>query len=84
MITPASTPSSAASAHTSNETHSSSRIPAAPTSPPSSAVAFLDEIDPDSLGLEFEREDPGWFAVPNPKLKPMLDVSLLHTFEYER
>lgn len=56
--------------------------PSAP--PPTSTVAFLDEVNPETLSPEFKREGQDWFAVFNPKLKPALDVSLLNTFNHER
>ena len=56
------------------------------TMPPAAAspVAFLDEVNPDTLPPEYKREGSDWFAVFNPKLKPALDVNLLNTFNHER
>ena len=67
----------------------------APSAPPSASVAyapassssgsFLDDFtNPDNVPAEFKKEGSDWFAVFNPKAKPMLDVDLLHTFMHER
>jgi len=44
---------------------------------------FPDDLDPHSLPPELKKEGSDWFAVFNPKVKRVLDVSLVHTLVHE-
>lgn len=45
---------------------------------------FLDDLDPHNVPPELKKEGSDWFAVFNPKVKRVLDVSLVHTLMHER
>jgi glucose repression regulatory protein TUP1 len=45
---------------------------------------FPDDLDPHNVPPELKKEGSDWFAVFNPKVKRVLDVSLVHTLMHER
>ena len=55
----------------------------APTNPPNTGQ-FPDGLDPLSVSPDMKKEGSDWFAVFNPKVKRVLDVSLVHTLMHER
>jgi glucose repression regulatory protein TUP1 len=44
---------------------------------------FPDDLDPHNVPPELKKEGSDWFAVFNPKVKRVLDVSLVHTLMHE-
>lgn len=44
-----------------------------------SGSQFPDDLDPHNVPPEWKKEGVDWFAVFNPKVKRVLDVSLVHT-----
>lgn len=48
-----------------------------------SGSQFPDDLDPHNVPPEWKKEGVDWFAVFNPKVKRVLDVSLVHTVMYE-
>ena len=68
--------------------------PSAPTEQPSASSSlvnntsnggqFPDDLDPHSVPPELKKEGSDWFAVFNPKVKRVLDVTLVHTLMHER
>jgi glucose repression regulatory protein TUP1 len=50
--------------------------------PPS--TSFPDDLDIHSVPPELKKEGSDWFAIFNPKVKRVLDVSLVHTLMHER
>ena len=55
----------------------------APSNPPNTGQ-FPDGLDPLSVSPDMKKEGSDWFAVFNPKVKRVLDVSLVHTLMHER
>ncbi|KZP33845.1 WD40 repeat-like protein [Athelia psychrophila] len=47
------------------------------------AASFLDDMDPANVPPEMKKDGSDWFAVFNPKVKRVLDVSLVHTLMHE-
>ncbi|KAG6327677.1 hypothetical protein ID866_11412 [Astraeus odoratus] len=47
-------------------------------------TAEVNDLDPFIVPPEFKKEGPDWFAIFNPKVKRVLDVSLMHTLKHER
>ncbi|KAF8155507.1 WD40-repeat-containing domain protein, partial [Crassisporium funariophilum] len=45
--------------------------------------SFPDELDIHTIAPEFKKEGSDWFAIFNPKVKRVLDVSLVHTLMHE-
>jgi hypothetical protein len=45
---------------------------------------FPDETDFQNAPAEYKKEGTDWLALFNPKVKRVLDVSLVHTLEHER
>jgi hypothetical protein len=45
---------------------------------------FPDDVDVGNVPPELKKEGSDWFAVFNPKVKRVLDVSLVHTLIHER
>lgn len=45
---------------------------------------FPDDLDPHNVPPELKKEGSDWFAIFNPKVKRVLDVSLVHTLMHER
>lgn len=45
---------------------------------------FPDDLDPHNVPPELKKEGSDWFAVFNPNVKRVLDVSLVHTLMHER
>jgi glucose repression regulatory protein TUP1 len=45
---------------------------------------FPDDLDPHNVPAELKKEGSDWFAVFNPKVKRVLDVTLVHTLMHER
>ena len=59
--------------------------PESATAPLSSGGgSFLDDLEPHSVPPELKKEGSDWFAISNPKVKRVLDVSLVHTLMHER
>jgi general transcriptional corepressor TUP1 len=52
--------------------------------PGSSGGQFPDDVDVLNVPPELKKEGSDWFAVFNPKVKRVLDVSLVHTLIHER
>ena len=48
------------------------------------STSFPDDLDIHSVPPELKKEGSDWFAIFNPKVKRVLDVSLLHTLMHER
>jgi len=48
------------------------------------ATNFPEEFDVHNISPEFKKEGSDWFAIFNPKVKRVLDVSLVHTLMHER
>ena len=46
--------------------------------------SFPDDLDPHNVPAELKKEGSDWFAIFNPKVKRVLDVSLVHTLMHER
>lgn len=46
--------------------------------------SFPDDLDPHNVPPELKKEGSDWFAIFNPKVKRVLDVSLVHTLMHER
>jgi len=44
----------------------------------------LGDLDPSTLPPGLKKEGGDWFAVFNPEVKRVLDVSLVHTLAHER
>ena len=44
----------------------------------------MDDLDIHSVAPELKMEGSDWFAIFNPKVKRVLDVSLVHTLMHER
>jgi len=42
---------------------------------------FLQDLDRSALPPEFKKDSDYWFAIFNPKVKRVLDVSLVHTLD---
>jgi glucose repression regulatory protein TUP1 len=61
-------------------------ISSARVGPPSafSESEFLEGVDPNNVPADLKKEGSDWFAVWNPKVKRVLDVSLVHTLAHER
>ena len=51
---------------------------------PGPTGGFPDDLDPHNVPPELKKEGSDWFAVFNPKVKRVLDVSLVHTLMHER
>lgn len=49
----------------------------------SGSGSFLDDIDINNAPPELKKEGPDWFALFNPKVPRVLDVSLVHTLLHE-
>jgi general transcriptional corepressor TUP1 len=47
-------------------------------------ASFPDDLDPHNVPPELKKEGSDWFAIFNPKVKRVLDVSLVHTLMHER
>lgn len=47
-------------------------------------ASFLDDMDPANVPPDMKKDGSDWFAVFNPKVKRVLDVSLVHTLMHER
>ena len=47
-------------------------------------MSIPDDLDIHSVAPELKKEGSDWFAIFNPKVKRMLDVSLVHTLMHER
>lgn len=56
----------------------------AATTTGSTATSFPEEFDVHNISPEFKKEGSDWFAIFNPKVKRVLDVSLVHTLMHER
>ncbi|KAF8875069.1 WD40-repeat-containing domain protein [Infundibulicybe gibba] len=48
-----------------------------------SSGGFPDDLDPHNVPPELKKEGSDWFAIFNPKVKRVLDVSLVHTLMHE-
>jgi hypothetical protein len=48
---------------------------------PATTTSFPDDLDIDTVPPEPKKD---WFAIFNPKVKRVLDVSLVHTLKHER
>jgi glucose repression regulatory protein TUP1 len=48
------------------------------------SASFPDDLDPLNVPPELKKEGSDWFAIFNPKVKRVLDVSLVHTLMHER
>ncbi|KAH0826662.1 WD40-repeat-containing domain protein [Lanmaoa asiatica] len=55
----------------------------APVSNASNGGQFPDDLDPHNVPPELKKEGSDWFAVFNPKVKRVLDVTLVHTLMHE-
>ncbi|KAF9225758.1 WD40 repeat-like protein [Gyrodon lividus] len=66
-----------------NEQSSSVSASLAPVSSSSNGGQFPEDLDPQHVPPEFKREGSDWFAVFNPKVKRVLDVTLVHTLMHE-
>ncbi|KAF9237359.1 WD40-repeat-containing domain protein [Melanogaster broomeanus] len=66
-----------------NEQSSSASTSLAPISSTSNGGQFPDDLDPHNVPPELKKEGSDWFAVFNPKVKRVLDVSLVHTLMHE-
>jgi len=51
---------------------------------PPAPTSFPDDLDIHSVAPELKKEGSDWFAIFNPKVKRVLDVSLVHTLMHER
>ncbi|KAG6908934.1 hypothetical protein DXG01_002713 [Tephrocybe rancida] len=58
--------------------HSSTLVPIQPSS-----NSFPDDLDVHNVAPEFKKEGSDWFAIFNPGVKRVLDVSLVHTLMHE-
>ncbi|KAG6857072.1 hypothetical protein H0H87_010037 [Tephrocybe sp. NHM501043] len=58
--------------------HSGTLVPIQPGS-----NSFPDDLDPHNVPPEFKKEGSDWFAIFNPGVKRVLDVSLVHTLMHE-
>lgn len=47
-------------------------------------MSVQDDLDPNSVGLEFIKEGADWRAIFNPKVPRQMDVKLLNKFVHER
>jgi len=69
-----------------NEPRSRLLIYCIPVAEPSGTVSplYLGDLDRSTLPREFQKEGSGWFAIFNPRVKRVLDVSLVHTLTHDR
>jgi len=44
---------------------------------------FLGDLDRSTLPPEFRKEGSDWFATFNPRVKRVLDISLVHTLSHK-
>jgi len=44
---------------------------------------FLDDLDQSTLPPEFKKQGGNWSAIFNPKVKRVLDISLVHILAHE-
>ena len=44
---------------------------------------ILEDLNRSTLPPEFKKEGSGWFAIFNPEVEQVLDVSLVHTLAHE-
>ena len=51
---------------------------------PPTTTSFPDDLDIHTIAPELKKEGSDWFAIFNPKVKRVLDVSLVHTLMHER
>ena len=51
---------------------------------PPPPTSFPDDLDIHTIAPELKKEGSDWFAIFNPKVKRVLDVSLVHTLMHER
>lgn len=66
-------------------THAGIMVPHNASNPGSnSSGGFPDDLDPHNVPAELKKEGSDWFAIFNPKVKRVLDVSLVHTLMHER
>jgi glucose repression regulatory protein TUP1 len=87
-------PSSASSSHTSypvtgpsSDSIGGTLVPIGNSSGPggsSTTGGFPDDLDIHNYPPELKKEGSDWFAIFNPKVKRVLDVSLVHTLMHER
>ena len=61
----------------------SSHVFPAAASNQSAPILRVDDIDWDAVPPEFKKEGSDWFTISNPKTKPVIDVSLMHTLPQE-
>jgi general transcriptional corepressor TUP1 len=54
------------------------------TSQPGATSSFPEEFNVHNIPPEFKKEGNDWFAIFNPKVKRVLDVTLAHTLMHER
>ena len=54
------------------------------TATPSASSSFPEEFNVHNILPEFKKEGNDWFAIFNPKVKRVLDVTLVHTLMHER
>ncbi|KAG6902162.1 hypothetical protein C0995_003636 [Termitomyces sp. Mi166 len=71
-------PSSSSSTLTEPPPHSGALVPVQPGS-----TGFPDDLDIHTISPEFKKEGSDWFAIFNPGVKRVLDVSLVHTLMHE-
>lgn len=50
--------------------------------PVAAGLSFPEDLDISGVAPELKKEGSDWFAVFNPKVKRVLDVSLVHTQAY--
>ena len=51
---------------------------------PSASSSSPEEFNVHNILAEFKKEGNDWFAIFNPKVKRVLDVTLVHTLMHER
>ena len=54
------------------------------TTTPVASSSFPEEFNIHNILPEFKKEGNDWFAIFNPKVKRVLDVTLVHTLMHER